>query len=149
MQEWKGKRLLMTTAPAQRPEPLERQTLSAADLVLNSMVRQLVEKDANRTESPHVIDKTESTTVETTEEAPERDPESVERSELLTRFKSKGRKSGIKVTDEMVAKEAKSTWNTRTMVTWWKRNDKNCKAPHDRLIRAVLARDPASIWPRQ
>jgi hypothetical protein len=75
------------------------------------------------------------------------DPIAEERSGILDAFKARARSQGIIVTDEMVAKAAKKTWNDRTMVTWWKRNDPNCKLPHDRLIRAVLARDPALIWP--
>jgi len=71
-----------------------------------------------------------------------------ERSALLSAFKAKGRTLGIKITDEMIAKAAKpGKWNTRTMVTWWKRDDAHCKPPHDRLIRSVLAKDPASLWP--
>jgi hypothetical protein len=64
-----------------------------------------------------------------------------ERAELLAAFKSKARAQGMKVTDAMVAKAAK-----KTMVTWWKRNDPHCKPVHDRLIRAVLAKDPALLW---
>ncbi len=71
-----------------------------------------------------------------------------ERGAALLEFKQRGRAQGIKVTDEMVAKAAKpGRWNTRTMVTWWKRNDSRCKAAHDRLIRAVLAKDPKTLWP--
>ena len=70
-----------------------------------------------------------------------------ERQMLLNTFKRRGKACGIKITDEMVATAAKSSWNTRTMVTWWKRNDKRCKPIHDRLIRTVLAKHPKSIWP--
>jgi hypothetical protein len=76
------------------------------------------------------------------------DPVAADRTALLTAFKAKARGQSIKVTDEMVAKAAKATWNERTMVGWWKRNHKECKPPHDRLIRAVLAKDPSSIWQR-
>jgi hypothetical protein len=70
------------------------------------------------------------------------------RAVLLTTFKSKGRALGIPITDAMVAKAAKpGKWNDRTMVTWWKRNDPRCKLPHDKLIRAVLGRDPSTVWP--
>jgi hypothetical protein len=73
-----------------------------------------------------------------------------QRAALLSAFKAKGRKLGIKITDKMVAEAAKpGKWNDRTMVTWWKRNDKRVMRPHDRLIRAVLAKDPASIWSRK
>jgi hypothetical protein len=73
-----------------------------------------------------------------------------ERSRLLAEFKAKARNARIRVTDEMIAKAANpGKWNDRTMVTWWKRNDSRCKPPHDRKISAVLARDPATIWPRQ
>jgi hypothetical protein len=75
------------------------------------------------------------------------DPVAVERQQLMKDFKAKARKQRIKVTDEMVAKAAKpGKWNDRTMVTWWKRNDKRCEPLHDRLIRAVLAKDPRSLW---
>jgi hypothetical protein len=76
------------------------------------------------------------------------DPIAAERSSAILKFKSRAKAQGIRVTDEMVAKAAKpGKWNTRTMVTWWKRNDKRCERPHDRLIRSVLARDPRSVWP--
>ena len=73
----------------------------------------------------------------------------MERQQLMKDFKAKARKQGIKVSDEMVAKKAKPEWNDRTMVTWWKRNDKGCKPFQDRLIRAVLEKDPLSLWPSQ
>jgi hypothetical protein len=75
------------------------------------------------------------------------DPVAAERANILNAFKVKARGQGIKVTDKMIAGAAKNTWNDRTMVTWWKRNDPRCKPPHDRLIRAVLGRDPSSVWP--
>jgi hypothetical protein len=70
-----------------------------------------------------------------------------ERNAALKTLKDRARAKGIRVTDAMVAKAAKNTWNDRTMVTWWKRNDPQCKPSHDKLIRAVLGKDPASIWP--
>jgi hypothetical protein len=77
------------------------------------------------------------------------DPVAAERTALLTEFKAKGRAVGIRVTDEMVAKAANpGKWNDRTMVAWWKRNDKSSTPVHDRKIRAVLNRDPAMIWPK-
>lgn len=74
------------------------------------------------------------------------DPVAEERKSALNRFKRRGMENGIKVTDEMVARAAKESWNTRTMVTWWKRNDRKSQPAHDRLIRAVLSKDPKSIW---
>jgi hypothetical protein len=76
------------------------------------------------------------------------DTVAMERQQLMKDFKAKAREQGIKVNDKMVAKKAKPEWNDRTMVTWWKRNDKGCKLFHDRLIRAVLQKDPLSLWPR-
>jgi hypothetical protein len=71
-----------------------------------------------------------------------------ERQSLLLAYKTKGREKGIRITDEMVAKAANpGKWNDRTMVTWWKRDDKRCSHPQDKKIRAVLARDPTSVWP--
>jgi hypothetical protein len=68
----------------------------------------------------------------------------------ISAFKSKARLRSIRVTDEMIARAANpGKWNDRTMVTWWKRCDPRCTAAHDKMIRAVLARDPASIWPRK
>lgn len=76
------------------------------------------------------------------------DAVAMERTTLLTTFKAKGRNARIKITDEMVAKASNpGRWNDRTMVTWWKRNDPRCKPVYDKKIRAVLAREPASIWP--
>ncbi len=76
------------------------------------------------------------------------DTVAMERTALLTAFKAKGRSQGIRITDEMVAKAAKpGKWNDRTMVTWWKANKPRCKPPHDKKIRAVLDRDPSSMWP--
>jgi hypothetical protein len=78
------------------------------------------------------------------------DPVAAERIALLENFKATAREQGIKVTDLMVAKAAKpGKWNTRTMVTWWKRNDRKCEPPHDKLIRAVLTKNPATLWPKK
>jgi len=70
------------------------------------------------------------------------------RAELLRAFKAKGRTQGVKITDPMVAHAADPKWNDRTMVTWWKRNDDRCKPPHDKKIRAVLGKEPSTIWPK-
>jgi hypothetical protein len=75
------------------------------------------------------------------------DPIAVERAALLNAYKRRAKQTGIKLTDTMIAKAAKATWNTRTPVTWWKRNDPGTKPSHDRLIRGVLAKDPSSLWP--
>lgn len=74
------------------------------------------------------------------------DTVATERQELISEFKAKARTQNIKVTDAMVAKAAYRTWNDRTMVTWWKRNAPRSQSYHDKAIRAVLAKDPASIW---
>ncbi len=73
------------------------------------------------------------------------DPVTAERNAHMTEYKSSAKAKGIKVTDKMVAKAANDEWNDRTMVTWWKRNDPRCGPHHDKMIRAVLAKDPASI----
>jgi len=75
------------------------------------------------------------------------DAVATERKRLIDAFKAKAREQGIRVTDKLVAKAANPKWNDRTMVTWWKRNDPKSKPPHDKKIRAVLGRDPSSIWP--
>jgi hypothetical protein len=102
------------------------------------------------TEAPQVADDAQPTTsrLDALDESSAQDPVAFERAGELNSFKAKGRRLHIKITDKMVAKAANDKWNDRTMVTWWKRNDKRCKPPHDRLIRAVLLRDPSSIWPR-
>jgi hypothetical protein len=70
-----------------------------------------------------------------------------DRQSLLAAFKTTARGQGIRVTDDMVAKAANpGRWNDRTMVTWWKRNDDRCKTPHDKKIRALLVKEPGSIW---
>lgn len=89
------------------------------------------------------------------QEDPLQDPESelapadvvaAERIGLINRFKAAGRSKNIRATDEMIAKAANGRWNDRTMVTWWKRNDTRCESRHDKMIRAVLAKDPSSLW---
>jgi hypothetical protein len=90
----------------------------------------------------------EALAAESHNEAGKLDPVAEDRKALLAAYKAKGREMGIRITDAMVAKAANpGRWNERTMVTWWKRNDLKCKPPHDRKIRAVLGRDPASNWP--
>lgn len=74
------------------------------------------------------------------------DPVAEDRKALLLRFKAQARLQCIRVTDSMVAQAANRKWNDRTMVTWWKRNDPKIKQPHDKMIRAVLAKDASSIW---
>lgn len=75
------------------------------------------------------------------------DPIAKGRRLLWNDFKSRALVQGIKINHRMLAKAAKSTWNDRTMVTWWLRNDPGCKPQHDKLIRAVLAKDPQSLCP--
>jgi hypothetical protein len=69
-----------------------------------------------------------------------------ERTTSLTAYKARGRELGLRITDAMVANAAHAKWNDRTMVSWWKRNDARCKLAHDKKIRAVLSKDPTSIW---
>jgi hypothetical protein len=69
-----------------------------------------------------------------------------ERCVALLEFKAKGKRLGIKITDPMVAQAANPNWHDRSMVQWWKRNYHKCKPPHDKKIRAVLSRDPVTIW---
>jgi hypothetical protein len=95
--------------------------------------------DSNRSEEAPPLTRTDRTGV---------DPIAVERKQLLIDFKDRALSQGIKVTDVKVAMAANpKKWHDRTMVTWWKRNDPRCEQPHDRLIRAVLKRDPLEIWP--
>jgi hypothetical protein len=76
-------------------------------------------------------------------------PVARDRTALLDDFKVKAREGGLKVTDKMVARAANpGKWNDRTIVAWWKRNDPKSTPGHDKKIRALLARDPASIWSR-
>ena len=75
-------------------------------------------------------------------------PVAADRDRLLRAFKAKGKTLGIKVTHEMVAHAADPKWNERSMVTWWLRNDDRCKPPHDKKIRAVLGKEPSTIWPK-
>lgn len=63
-----------------------------------------------------------------------------ERQSLIAKYKSLCRENGVKVTDKMIAKAASSSWNDRTQVTWWKRNDDRSKPVADRLIRAVFTK---------
>jgi len=94
--------------------------------------------------SPVLLEADESKTLDDTDP----DPIAAERTALMSSFRAKAKRQKIKVTDEIVAKEANpGKWHDRTMVGWWKRNDPRCRAVHDRMIRAVLSRDPASIWP--
>jgi len=75
-------------------------------------------------------------------------PAPTERQHLLLEFKGKAKALGVRVTDEMIAKTANpGKWNDRTMVTWWKRCDVRCGDAQDKKIRAVLAKDPAALWP--
>lgn len=67
---------------------------------------------------------------------------SIERQRLLKAYKDECKACGVRVTDGMIAKSASSSWNDRTQVTWWKRNDPLSKPLADRLIRNVLAKKP-------
>jgi hypothetical protein len=77
------------------------------------------------------------------------DSKAEERRALCEAFKRRAKEQRIKATDEKIAKAACRKWNDRTMVTWWKRNDARCTSSHDRLIRAVLSKDPALVWPTE
>jgi hypothetical protein len=65
-----------------------------------------------------------------------------ERNVLLMNYKREGKKSGIRITDLMVARAASPKWNERTPVQRWKRNDPRCTAGDDAKIRSVLKRKP-------
>jgi hypothetical protein len=93
--EWKGKRLLMRTEISDHPPLREPEQIPQQSPVPNP--------GAAVKEVPHI----------------KTDPIAEERAALLIAFKAKARRHGITVTDAMVAKAAKKTWNTRTMVTWW------------------------------
>jgi len=78
---------------------------------------------------------------------PEKPSAAEDRAAAMTAYKARGRLLGIRITDKMVAQAANpGRWNDRTMVVWWKRDDPKCKLPHDRKIRSVLDRDPATMW---
>lgn len=124
---------------------LDAQVRAQAQIEYERHLRMLREEEERKQAA--IISELDVTATQSTNRIPE-DAIAAERTALLLAFKLKGRKQGIKITDEMVAKAAKpEKWNTRTMVTWWKRNDKRCKPLHDRLIRTVLAKDPKSIEP--
>jgi len=68
-----------------------------------------------------------------------------ERTELLNAYKRQGAELGIKITDKMIAKAASPTWNERTQIGWWKRDDSRysrCTHAADIKIRAVLKNKP-------
>ncbi|MBI4464859.1 MAG: hypothetical protein HY647_09170, partial [Acidobacteria bacterium] len=54
------------------------------------------------------------------------DPVAVERETLLKVYKDEGMRRGKRITDKMIAKAARPTWNDRTPVQRWKRNDPRC-----------------------
>jgi hypothetical protein len=78
------------------------------------------------------------------------DPTAQKRKQSLAEYKSLAFRMGVvRVTDEMIAKAANLNWNDRTMVGWWKRNDRRCKLRHSKLIEAVLKKNPVEIWPQR
>ena len=70
----------------------------------------------------------------------------LDRADLLTEYKRRARAYGITVTDKMIAQAASRRWNDRTPVGWWKRHDSRSGAAQDKLIRAVLEKDPRALW---
>ena len=70
------------------------------------------------------------------------DPITIERRSLIQQYKRVCKEQGVTVTDTSIAKAASSSWNDRTQVTWWKRNDPRCTSTADRLIRAVFTAKP-------
>jgi hypothetical protein len=70
------------------------------------------------------------------------DPISAERTAAIEAYKREGGGYGIKITDEMIARKAKTTWHTRDPVKRWKANDPRCTREMDRLIWAVLKSKP-------
>ncbi len=110
---------------------------------------QLIEAEARSTIATRIETKPKFNFAKPSEIAPNEPLDQIpaQRVSLLTAFKAKGRLRGIKITDKMIAMAAKpGKWNDRTMVAWWKRNDARCQPRHDKLIRAVLCRDPSTIW---
>ncbi|HEV2232641.1 MAG TPA: hypothetical protein VGV68_04460 [Terriglobia bacterium] len=71
-----------------------------------------------------------------------RSPKDMTRSELLLAYKREGREAGVKITDLMIAKAASQSWNDRTPISRWKRNDPRCTAADDFKIRRVLKTKP-------
>lgn len=64
-----------------------------------------------------------------------------ERREMLRAYKEECRRNGVKVTDDMIAKAARPTWNDRTPIQRWVRNYRT-SAGDDVAIRKVLQKKP-------
>lgn len=98
--------------------------------------------------SPSAEQNIEGTTSEAPPVLTEADPIAAERSAMMADFRSRAKRCGITVTDALVAQAANPKWTERTPVGRWKRNDPRCTRQDDRMIRALLSKDPSSIWPR-
>jgi hypothetical protein len=61
---------------------------------------------------------------------------------LIDAYKREGKERRIKITDKMIAKAACPSWNDRTPVQRWKRNDRRSTKAEDLKIRAVLHKKP-------
>jgi hypothetical protein len=70
------------------------------------------------------------------------DPVKAERTRLLQAYRDEGWKSGLRITDKMVAEAARPTWHDRTPVQRWKRNDPRSNSGDDVAIRRVLRVQP-------
>jgi len=70
------------------------------------------------------------------------DPVAAERSALLNAYRADCAKRGIRITDEMIAEAARSSWHDRTPVQRWKRNDPRSKPGDDVAIRRLLQKKP-------
>jgi hypothetical protein len=127
---------------------VEAHIRAQAEIEYERKLRELREKEESSRHAVSVAQSEHAVPAESPSELdPKGDPVAAERCSTLIAFKVKGRKQGILITDEMVARVANpGKWNTRTPVTWWKRNDSRIAPKQDRLIRAVLAKDPKSLW---
>lgn len=65
-----------------------------------------------------------------------------ERTSLLRAYKTDGMKRGVRITDKMIAKAARPTWNDRTPIQRWRRNDRRSTPGDDAAIRRVLKEQP-------
>lgn len=69
----------------------------------------------------------------------------IERAKLMQSFKDRCREAGFNISDTMIAKAARPTWNHRTPVARWKSNDRRATQGDDVAIRRVLTQTPHLI----
>ncbi len=70
------------------------------------------------------------------------DPIAIQRTSLLNDYVAQCKARGVKITDKMIAKAARPSWNERTPVQRWKRNDPKSTHSDDQAIRRVLTEKP-------